>query len=125
MHETINAKLEKNFENIFISEKASQNVAKFLQRKPQANKSTFKQYFLAKLGKKFKKFAMRHFEMLWSSLYLKDEEDERVVVGVDLHDLPGPRPGALLPREAALLPPPPPSVRFVNSRGRNSCKKSR
>jgi hypothetical protein len=45
-------KLAKKFENILIYEKASQNVAKFLRRKPQANISTFKQYFLAKLGKK-------------------------------------------------------------------------
>ncbi len=51
--------------------------------------------------------------MLWPSHYAEDEEDERAAVGVDLHDLLGPRPVALLPGEAALLPPPPPSIRCV------------
>jgi hypothetical protein len=74
--------------------------------------------FLATLGKKLKFFALCQLEMLWPSLYNEDEKDERAAIGADLHDLPGPRPLALLPGEAALLPPSPPSVRSVYSRGR-------
>jgi hypothetical protein len=53
--------------------------------------------------------------MLWPSHYNEDEEDERAAIGGDLHDLPWPRPLALLTGEAALLPPPPPSIRSVYS----------